>query len=557
MNKIAKLSILSVALLGSVTSCIEETIPTAIITADQAASSEYALEGMVGAIATTMVEVGLCFSAETHYDFAYPALMIANDALAGEFVPTTTESYALYNWFEPFGSFVYLGPLYYPSNFYWNGYYKFINSANSVIGTILEDEDYESNPTKLAYMAAAKTFRASYYLDMARLYDPFENTMNTDREDGKDFKFSISDDIKGLTVPYVSESTSESDARNSPRLHRDDLFELIFADLAEAEAIYNDEAGIGVKQPTDGVNPDLAVIKGLYARAYMWLGGFDSSYYTKAITAANEAIALSGAITTAAQWTSTTNGFNSCIDSWMWYLPQSSDSCSNLLNYVAWLSPESNWGSYACMMTPGLRSTDYNRMSSTDIRKSVVVGANVNYDLYKDATLLDEETFESYIYPYSNLKFRPAGGVTNSYISGTPTDVPLMRVDEMHFIVAEATLHTMGDAAGLALLESFMANRDSSYSTADVEDALEELIFQKRMEFWGEGIILYDLKRLEMGIHTGYTGTNVNIAYRWDFEGAAPAWSLCIPELELYQNTALVGYENPETSDVVPNWTAE
>ncbi len=389
MNKIAKLTILTATLVGSFTSCIEETLPTSIVTTDQAAASDTALEGMVGALATSMVDVFGAFGSTVamHYDFAYPAVMIANDAMAGEVVSTSSEANAGYNWFSSWSSNLYLGPLYYAPAFHWTCYYTYIKAANDVISTISADAEWESDPTKMAYMAIAKTFRASYYLDMARIYEPLANVGNTD----------ISA-VERLTVPYVDENTTESDARNGERLDRDDMFEKIFADLAAAEDIYNTE---GVKQPTNGTNPDMAVIYGLYARAYLWLGGFDSTKYETAVTYADQAIALSGAITTGAQWTSPTNGFNSAIDSWMWYLPQSSNSISNLVNYVAWLSPEATWG-YGNMVQFGMRSSDYNRLGANDIRKSIVVGASVDYSKYASVTNLEEGDFNG-LAPYTNL----------------------------------------------------------------------------------------------------------------------------------------------------------
>jgi hypothetical protein len=36
-----------------------------------------------------------------------------------------------------------------------------------------------------------------------------------------------------------------------------------------------------------------------------------------------------------------------------------------------------------------------------------------------------------------------------------------------------------------------------------------ELILQKRIEFWGEGIIYWDYKRLELSVTRGYSGTKI------------------------------------------------
>lgn len=534
MNKIVKISILAVATLFTFTSCMKDVEPTYLVTSDQASSSEIALEGMVGAVKTSMIEVGSVFDGAVHYDFSYPALLLATDALAGEFVVTSTDGNAGYDHFSAWSTHQYLGPLYYAPYFFWSCYYTFIKAANDVISVLSTDEELSTE--KQVYLAAAKAYRASFYLDMARLYDPFENDYT-----------SVGADIIGLTVPYVSETTTEADARDNPRLPRDDMFEKIFEDLAAAEEIFTQEN----VNPSAGTSPNLAVVYGLYARAYLWLGGFDSSYYATAIEYADLAIASSKAtITTEEQWTSTSSGFNSAIGSWMWYLTQSSDSISNLINYVAWVAPEGTWG-YDNLICFGARSSDYDRMGSNDIRKSVIIGSDVDYSQYSSVTSLEEDDFSN-LYAYTNLKFRPVGGETSDYTSGNPSDIVIMRVEEMYFIKAEATAHTDA-AAGLAILAQVMASRDSGYSTTGVEDAIEEIIFQKRMEFWGEGIILYDLKRLGYGVKTGYSGTNVCSDYRFNVDGIMPSWNLCLPNSEIYQNTALV--QNPDPSSKVTVWT--
>ncbi len=534
MNKIVKISILAAAALGSLTGCIKETMPTSIVTADQAASSTKALEGMVRAVSSSMVKVGGIFT-NSHNDFAYPAMMLATDALAGEFVVTSSSDVASYNWFTPFAINAYLGPTGGWNGLFWVNYYKFIKSANDIIETLSE---VELDATQSTYMAAAKAFRASYYLDMARLYDPFANA---------------STDVTGvedLTVPYISETTTEAEARNNPRLTRDEIFVKIFEDLEAAETLLLQE---GVASPASGAQPNLAVVYGLKARAYLWLGRFDSENYKLAAEYARKAIDMKGAPASASEWTSTTSGFNTAIGSWMWFLPQSSDSVSNLMNYAATLSPEASWG-YGARFFPGIRNADYDRMGDKDFRKSVVIGAEVDYSKYVDVTLLDEADFSA-LYPYTSLKFRPAGGSINNYLAGA-TSIPLMRVEEMYLIEAEATAHADAQA-GAELLRQFMTYRDSGYylsSSADKNTVVEEIIFQKRMEFWGEGIVFYDLKRLELGIKTGYAGTNVCADYRWDIAGVAPWWNLCFPESEMYDNIALKDKNNPNPENTVENW---
>jgi len=80
-------------------------------------------------------------------------------------------------------------------------------------------------------------------------------------------------------------------------------------------------------------------------------------------------------------------------------------------------------------------------------------------------------------------------------------------------------------------------------------DALiEEIIFQKRCEFWGEGVLFFDFKRLNYGIDNAYEGSNVPLGTDFSTKGRCPAWNVCIPEAEIQQNTALAGKNNPDPS---------
>ena len=151
------------------------------------------------------------------------------------------------------------------------------------------------------------------------------------------------------------------------------------------------------------------------------------------------------------------------------------------------------------------------------------------------------------------MKFHPANGNIVSYTIGNVTDIPLMRVEEMYLIEAEATAH-YDEGTGKKLLEEFMAHRNPKYSAAGVTNLIDEIIFQKRVELWGEGIVFYDFKRLNMGIQNGYTGTNVPTDSRINVSGRAPWWNFCIPESEELQNPALVGFNNPNPDGMVQLW---
>ena len=100
-----------------------------------------------------------------------------------------------------------------------------------------------------------------------------------------------------------------------------------------------------------------------------------------------------------------------------------------------------------------------------------------------------------------------------------------MRVEEMYLIEAEATAQS-NIVAARELLNEFMKYRftDGSYDcserTPTLKSFIEELILQKRIEFWGEGIIMFDLKRLDMSMTRGYKG--YQFSFRLSFEHRRP-----------------------------------
>lgn len=536
MNKIVKLSALTALAAFSLVGCIKETTPTEIVTADQAASSDTALEAMVGAIPVSMIVVD-GGGQEMHSDFGYPSLMIAYDALCGNVLSCGGDANSGYDWFSSYASGDGLAPNYKIPYVIWTNYFNFIKSANDVISTI--NSGGEMSTSQMAYMASAKAYRAMFYLDLARLYEPLAND------------YTDISTVEGLTLPYIGEATTEDEARNNPRLPREQMFEKIFADLDEAEKLYLTE---GVTIPSDKVSPSLAVVYGLKARAYLWLAGFDKSNYAKAAEYARKAIDASGCtIMGEADWTNTTSGFNTPNGSWMMYLPQSAETTSNLLSYTAWLSSEASYG-YGRLVGMGVKNSTYDRLSDTDFRKKLILSGTPSYADYAKVTLLDEKEFGS-LYPYANLKMRPGGGAINDDKAGNVTSVPLMRVEEMYLIEAEATANSDAAAAS-GLLKSFMANRDAAYvfGGTSPDAVVEEIIFQKSVELWGEGVVFFDIKRLGLGLKTGYAGTNVATASRYDIAKRAPWWNPPFPESELTQNPALQGFSNPNPTEKVDKW---
>ena len=240
----------------------------------------------------------------------------------------------------------------------------------------------------------------------------------------------------------------------------------------------------------------------------------------------------------------------------MWASSQTADDAtvkSKLSNWTSYLSNESEWGytSYGGPVIMISRNM-YDRLSDTDWRK-------LEFKAPAGSALADQNTYcddqykpggDQELPKYASLKFRPGGGDVKNNTIGAATAFPIMRVEEMYFIEAEAAAH-QNPTQGKTLLVNFMrAYRDANYSTtASTKDAVvEEIVFQKRVELWGEGQTFYDIKRLNYSVKRAYTGTNFKETARYNTNGR-PAWmNFCIVRNEGNNNDVLLTTNNPDPS---------
>jgi hypothetical protein len=156
---------------------------------------------------------------------------------------------------------------------------------------------------------------------------------------------------------------------------------------------------------------------------------------------------------------------------------------------------------------------------------------------------------------YVSTKFRPVQGEVGDYNIGAATAIPLMRVEEMHFIKAEALAHTGGDA--ISALNEIMKTRNPSYScTKTGEMLIDEIVFQKRVELWGEGQTFFDVKRLDMSVTRGYSGTNWKDTQSVLNTNGRPAWMNYVMVItESNNNKGVEGWNNPDPTDLYTPWT--
>ena len=545
-NKIVKFAAALLCAPVLLSSCIEETFPEGgNVTSGQISESPFAMEDIAASIPTILITNYLDMG--DHFDFGYPGIFGATDRMVGEVFPVSQNLPGGNQYFDRWQAWLYpdMGGLSATgwTDFFYLNYYQFIYSANEVISIASQSESGG------VALGIAKAFRAMCYLDMARMYDP----LPAKAPDRPSYESEL-EAVKGLTVPIVREGATLEQLENNPRATREEMFNFILSDLTDAESLLADY------QPASKNMPSQAVVYGLLARTYLWLGGFEETYegfvtgteaYKKAAEYARKAINASGCtILTESQWLDPKTGFNTVNNAWMWAMIQTTDTVlNNLLSWAAHMSLEAVYG-YGYGAQPGISIFSYERISDTDFRKKSYVTADRSYAAAQPYMSLTEEEFKT-VAPYASFKFHTAGGEKSNFTIANVVDIPLMRVEEMYLIEAEATAH-YDEATARTLLTSFMAHRDPNYRIpAATTDLVEEIIFQKRIEFWGEGIIYYDMKRLNMSMHNADTGTNAPSGAIISTDGRAPWWNCVIPLGAVQQNIALTNMNNPDPTGTV------
>ena len=512
------------------TGCIEETFPEGgTATSEQVGASSSALEASLNGIPSQMAQGYYVYGDQVHEtDMAYPQFMIALTEMLGDMYPLGSNSG--YDWYRNYNTFnVAFGDNSYFAYLPWFTLYRFIKASNDVISTVdIEDESTSDVIKGLAGIAYA--CRAFDYYMLTVLFEPVDNI------------YTDCSKVLGLTVPFVTEETTGDIAKNNPRATHDEMIAFILSDLEKAERCLSGYT------PSSKMFPDLAVVYGLMAKVYLW-----DEDYANAATYARKAIDVSGASpVTESQWLDVSTGFNTANQAWMWYIHYSAENMGNLCNFTGWMSGEADWG-YSSLTNPSIDRSLYDKIAPTDFRKySFLDPEKLNY--YDYQTCRDEQWIED-MPAYLSLKFRCRGGDFETYSVGGAVDVPIMRVEEMYLIEAEAVGASQGVAAGVAKLNEFMQNYrqpDYNCTLTDLREFQLEVLTQMRIEFWGEGNAFPSAKRLKPGVVQNYEGTNAPAdIYKLNCAGIKPNWNLVIPISEVQANVALEGNNNPDPTGTV------
>lgn len=553
-NNIIKFVLVTACATALASSCIQEILPQqALATKDQVSNAPGSYDNFVSAITSTLVGKFIYGSNSDAYlyDLGYPSIMLTRDFMGQDVV------YTYQNWFTYWYTIQYLGPSYRFAQIPWTYYYGWIKSCNDVITLAGEEPDKD----KMAGAGIAYAMRAFFYHDLARMFA--QKTYTADKS--------------SVSVPIVNETTSLDALAHNPRATNEDMYAFILSDLDKAEKYLAD-----YKRP-DITTPNLSVVYGIKARVYLDMGDWQNArdYAKKA--------QKDFSIMSTEEYTSKLTGFNTPNSAWMLGGQYKSDD-PQILNNDA----DSSWGSIMCIeINPETSGCGYaanygqpvaidrhlyESMPKSDCRRSCFVDFAIDeleseeeklealkdYTDHPDWALLTANAISSYYQGHLGglpYKFRTIGGEAgrdNQYV-GFCVAVPFMRVEEMYLIEAEAA-GRINESEGIDLLTAFAKKRDPNYVYGTHNDAygnastsrfINEIWWQRRVEFWGEGLATFDIKRLDKGIIRSYENSNHDPDFAYNYlDNGHPTWmDFCIVQTETNYNYDCTNNPDPIKPD--------
>ena len=464
--------------------------------------------------------------ASRHNDFGYPTVMLATDANAMDVVSDNNG----YNWA---GSSLDYTDRDYTSNecqMVWNDMYSIIYAANNVITTI---DPATTEPASQKFLGQALAARAFSYHVLAQLY-----------------QFNYVGHETSPCVPLITNENSEEAAQNGiGRATVQEVYDQIKTDLDQAITFLAaaEEAG---ETNADKRYISAAVAYGLRARMNLTMQNWN-----EAAADANSAIAaFTGSpvsIATLSQDLCTSKVFSDLSETnWMWGInvDETDDVVSSgIVNWISHMG-SMNYGYANFSMGKQINLALYNTISDTDVRKGWWLDENGESPII---TTAEEKEWISYYYgPYTQVKFAPYNGVVGQ--STNANDMPLMRIEEMYLIKAEAEAMSGNVGAGNSTLRDFITTyRDPEYSFngSSATDIQDEIYRQRRIELWGEGLIWFDIMRLNKPVDRRGAGFP-NATSVFNIQPGDPILLWRLPENEIMSNPMLSSEDNNQAVDV-------
>lgn len=475
-----KLLILSMSLL-ILTGCSKDfldTQPESTINDEQLATSAAANKAIIAGIYSALRSYGLSV-AGSHEDYGHKSILSAMDLMSNDELMTKS------SWYGSFYNYLGRTQTNSRSKLAWSIYYPQIKTANIVIAAIPANTD---DASLKSLRGQALALRGYFYFMLARMYGPTY----------------VGNEAK-LCVPLYTELSYEGKARSTVA----QVYTVIENDLKESIELLQGFT----RANKDGLDQsvaqaflaDVSLEMGKYAQAADLAHKARQNYtlLTKAdwntgffdITTGNET--MWGATITSAQST--------FVASFFGHFDNTNDS-----GYAGGLGIYKN-----------IDKSFYESISNTDYRKAAFVSPAGN------------PTYPT-LPTYANTKFRDPTVDSGDYI--------YLRSASLYYIEAEALARSGNEGTAKQVLYDITITRDPSYvlSTKTGAALINEIIFQKRIELWGEGYAWFDMKRLGVALNRDYPGTNHPAFGKLNIPAGDNRFIFQVPQAEVDANPLIV-----------------
>ena len=464
-----------------------------------------------------MYQFGEVLGNGCHIDFGFPSLMLAMDSRGADLVANPLSQ----NWYLQSLSYSDLNSNYTSTALSWGTMYNQIQAANEVIGMYnnrSEDQLFQF------YLGQAYALRAFNYFYLAQLY---QQTYVGNEEQP--------------CVPLIHEGNMQK--VNAEGCHRStvrEVYDFILNDLAQALQLLQQSE---MSRTNKGMIAPVVVF-GLRARIYMVMNRWE-----EAAAEAQRVIAAAVASPYTRDEVSRPTFADINHRSWIWGIDVEENDSPVVSGVCNW---PSHMGSFAYGYAQvgvwrKVSKSLYDAIPTTDVRKGWFLDENC-----ASANLNDGQTdyAASYGMPaYTQVKFAPYNDELGTSVNAN--DIPLMRVEEMYLILAEAQAMLGNTAEAINTLNSFVTTyRDPDYncSATTSEEVRDAVWMQRRIELWGEGHSYFDLMRMKKGVDR--RGAGFEAGYVYNIPAGDAALILPIPDYAMNSNALLV--QNPTAEQPMP-----
>ncbi|HLS96926.1 MAG TPA: RagB/SusD family nutrient uptake outer membrane protein [Sphingobacterium sp.] len=383
----------------------------------------------------------------------------------------------------------------------WFYYYRIINNVNRIIEQLPTATGSQAD--KDLILGQALALRAHSYFYLVNFFSKYGE--------------------QHAGVPLYTEPTTEGKPRGTVK----EVYDQIYSDLTEAVDLLEGKS----RQHLSHVNQ--ATAEGIFARVALQRGD-----YAKALEMATQAINNSGKrLFTASEYTASAFNTLSAAE-WLWGGEVNVEQATIFASFYSHMDNRPATGGYAALGgQKKITKYLYDKIPAGDVRKTLFQG---------------EQDADIPIYSQRKFELRQAGNWASDYL--------FMRLAELYLIKAEAEARLGQENVALQTLADLVKTRYAAYETAGLtgETLLNEILLQRKIELWGEGFGILDVKRLGKGLNrpTGagnHGGENLNGDGGNNFApnvttlpATSNRWLFAIPQDEINANKQLsVSDQNP------------